>query len=205
MNIRSIARSRGRIGWPAFDKWVGPTSSGQGSRSARSSPPADGLDQLPLARRGLVKQASKERGRYLCHNDGGDSVTSLALRPFLWRSCGSRSHVPNTKYRRCGCAARQSLMRPASSLHWSAGAGGRALSRLGPGTPRGSSAMFHLRVRKRVVCTRAAPLFVLRYSFADGLSADYHKFGNDGQSEESGLSATAPTTGKPCDIIEPST
>jgi hypothetical protein len=65
--------------------------------------------------------------------------------------------------------------------------------------------MFHLRAGKRVVCTRAAPLFGLRHSFAGGLSADYHEFGNDGQSEESGLSATTPTTGKPCDIIEPST
>ena len=66
-----------------------------------------------------------------------------------------------------------------------------------------SSAMFRLRVGKRVACTRAAPLFGLRYSIAGGLSADYHEFGNDGLSEEAG--PTAPTTGKPCDIIRSST
>jgi hypothetical protein len=69
--------------------------------------------------------------------------------------------------------------------------------------PRRSSAMFRLRVLKRVACTRAAPLFGLRHSIAGGLSADYHEFGNDGQSEEAG--PTAPTTGKPCDIIKSST
>jgi hypothetical protein len=65
--------------------------------------------------------------------------------------------------------------------------------------------MFHLRAGKRVVCARAAPLFGLRHCFAGGLSADYYEFGNDGQPEESGLSATTPTTGKPCDILESST
>jgi hypothetical protein len=65
--------------------------------------------------------------------------------------------------------------------------------------------MFRLRVGKRVASTRAAPLFGLRHSFAGGLSADYHEFGNDGQSADSGPTAAAPTTGKPRDLIESST